>query len=148
MIQQRQKYYDLMPSYDKPIKRKIPEVTTQVTEKDNGFSKESLRILSNSPLIFADNRSFKFFIIKTIRNRYKGCIFIKNNRFNLDRNCFIKRQKESLNSFVRNINELQFKYMSWFIFYEESYKMYTLFNYMCMDWKLASYWFIQKVYHC
>ena len=112
MIQQRHKYYDLMPSYYEPIIRKTPEVTTQVTEKDDGFSTEFLRILSNNSLISAENRSLKFFIIKTIRNRYKGCIFIKNNRFNLDRNCFIKRQKESLNSFVRKMNELQFKYMS------------------------------------
>ena len=112
MLQQRHKDYDLIPSYDEPNIIQVPDVTTQVTKRDDGFRTDFPRFLNDSPLIFAGNRSLKFFIIKTIQNRYKGCVFIKSNRFNLDRNCFIKRQKESLNRFVRNMTELQFKYMS------------------------------------
>ena len=120
MLQQKQKYYDLIQSYDEPSIIKTPDFTTQVIKRDDGYSTDFLRILNDSPLNFADNRRLKIFIIKTIRNRYKGCVFIRSNRFNLDRNCFIKRQKDSLNHFVRNMNELQFKYMSWFLFHEES----------------------------
>ena len=113
MYHETQEDNDSIPFYDMALIKDSEKFAFQKTRiKENLLMKNQK--LADMPIRVAlpGNEKLQNFVLKSILTRYKGCVTFKKSRLSLNKKCVIKKQKDSLNKFVRNMNEYQFKYMS------------------------------------
>ena len=114
MYHETQEDNDSIPFYDMALIKDSEKFAFQKTRiKENLLMKNQK--FADMPIRVAlpGNEKLQNFVLKSILTRYKGCVTFKKSRLSLNKKCVIKKQKDSLNKFVRNMNEYQFKYMSY-----------------------------------
>ena len=113
MYQETQEDHDSIPFHDMALIKDSEKFAFQETRiKENLPMKNQKLVDMPIRVALPGNEKLQNFILKSILTRYKGCVSFKKNRLSLNKKCVIKKQKDSFNQFVRNMNEYQFKYMS------------------------------------